>query len=217
LIPSFSRLSIGEFQVEFYLPNIPEIDYFTGRESTMMDVEKALFPIGPQRKVVVLHGLGGIGKTQMAIHFAKKYRDEYSAVLWFDAKNQDTLRQSFQSNARRLPDEAVPRSLLDDTSATSVLQKLVEAVKHWLTRQQNRKWLLIFDNHDNPKIPQNKDKSSYNILPYFPEADWGSIIITTRWRLFKIGRSVGVDKLPENTDSLQILVKTSGRLDLGEG
>jgi hypothetical protein len=203
--------------VEFYLPNVPEIDYFTGRESTMMDMEKALFPIGPQRKVVVLHGLGGIGKTQMAIHFAKKHREEYSAVLWFDAKNEDTLRQGFQSNARRLPDDAVPQSLLDNTSATLDLQKLLEAVKRWLARPQNRKWLLIFDNHDNPKISQNKDKSAYNILPYFPEADRGSIIITTRWKSFTIGKPIGVEKLPDNTDSLQILVKTSGRLDLGEG
>jgi hypothetical protein len=206
------------FRVEFYLPSVPDIDYFTGRESSMMDMEKALFPIGPRRKVIFLHGLGGIGKTQMAIHFAKKHRDEYSAVLWFDAKNEDTLRQSFQSNARRLPNGGVPQSLLDNTSATSDLQKLVEAVKQWLARPQNQKWLLIFDNHDNPKISQNSDKFAYNILPYFPEADRGSIIITTRWRSFKIGEPVSIEKLPKDTDdSLKILVKTSRRADLGEG
>ena len=196
----------------------PEIDYFTGRESIRASIEQILLQsTNLRRKTAVLHGLGGIGKTQLAIQYAKQHQQEYTAVLWFNAKDKDSLRQSFRKNASRLPNGAVSQTLLNDSQRISDLQELVEAVKNWLALPRNNQWLLIFDNVDNPKIPQNKDKSAYDIRLYFPEADQGSIIVTTRWASLKIGKSMGVEKLANDQESLRILVHTSGRGDIGEG
>jgi hypothetical protein len=166
---------------------------------------------------VVLHGLGGIGKTQIAIRFAEQYCQDYTAVLWFNGKDEDTLRQSFVDNADRLPEGAVPQELLDGQTDLSSLKKLVLSVKRWLAQPRNDRWLLIFDNVDNPKIPQNQDKTSYDIRPYFPEAPHGSIIVTTRWSTLKIGRLLEIPKILDRQQSLSILAETSSRVDLREG
>jgi ATP/maltotriose-dependent transcriptional regulator MalT len=55
------------------------------------------------RKVMVLHGMGGIGKTQLAIHFGRLHKDDFSAVFWLNGKDQSILTQSLASIAPRLP------------------------------------------------------------------------------------------------------------------
>jgi hypothetical protein len=207
--------------VPSYLSDAPKIDYFVGREAIISLMKKEFHSFTyPQLKIVVLHGLGGIGKTQTAIHFAYQHRQDYTAVLWFNAKDEDTLRQSFVKNANRLPKGAIARSLLDNPKDPSSLQNLVQAVKRWFDQSRNDRWLLIFDNFDNPKISQNRDNSSFDILPYFPEAAHGSIVITTRWSSLGIGKFVELKKLEDTKDeqpSLSILVQTSRRDDLEDG
>ncbi|KAI9888711.1 MAG: hypothetical protein M1814_006522 [Vezdaea aestivalis] len=193
--------SVDEFRVPFYLSNAPEIDYFTGRESIMTSMKQTLLSVfKAQRKIVVLHGLGGMGKTQSAIHFAWQHQQDFTAVLWLNAKDEDSLRQSFQ----------------EKTQSTAGLQKLVETVKEWLAQPTNKQWLLIFENHDNPNIQENKDKLAYDIQTYLPKASHGSVILTTRWASLKIGKMLEITKLLDNQDSLHILLRTSGRDDLGE-
>ncbi|KAI9889078.1 MAG: hypothetical protein M1814_005801 [Vezdaea aestivalis] len=206
----------NDFRIPFYLLDAPEIDYFTGRESLLLSIGQILLPSSKlQRKVVVLHGLGGMGKTQSAFRYAIQHQQDYTAVLWFNAKTEDTLKQSFQKNTKRLPEGAISQALQDKLQDTSSLQESIQAVKHWLAAPQNNNWLIIFDNHDNPKIPQNKDQSAYDIRPYFPEAYHGSIILTTRWANLKIGKSIQVNKLEESEHALSILIGTSGRSDIG--
>lgn len=208
----------GDFRVPFYLPEAPEIDYFVGREFVISSIEQTLLPASaPGRKVVALHGAGGMGKTQVASNYAIQHQQDYTVVLWFNATDQDSLRQSFQLNAGRFPKEAVPPSLLEDSRNTLSLEPLVQAVKRWLALPQNDKWLLIFDNHDNPKIPQNKDSSSYDIRPYFPEAYQGSILLTTRWANVGLGKAISISKLEDEEQALSILASTSGRSNIREG
>lgn len=64
------------------------------REDELARIHTALQGDG-SRKVVVLHGLGGIGKTQLAIAYAKRHKDNYSAMFWLNIKDEDTLKQSF--------------------------------------------------------------------------------------------------------------------------
>lgn len=78
-------------------------------------------------------------------------------------KDEDSLRQSFVRNAERLPEGAISSELLDTQQDALSLKRLIQAVKRWLALPRNDKWLLIFDNVDNPKIPQNWDKSAYDI------------------------------------------------------
>ena len=52
------------------------------------------------RSSVVLHGLGGIGKTQLAIEYIRQQKEKYTAILWLNANDEDSLRLSFRGIAQ---------------------------------------------------------------------------------------------------------------------
>ena len=200
------------FQLVFSLLAAPEIDYFVGRASNLASIESVLLPFTTAgRKVVVLHGLGGIGKSQLAIEFAKKHRSDYTAVFWLNAKTEDTLKGSFSANARRLPKEFLNQELLNRPQNEETLSSILHEMKTWLCLPGNDRWLLIYDNVDNPQIPDNKRQLAYDIRPYFPEAHQGSILVTTRWRTLRIGHPIEVTKLSNEEESISLLVRMSGR------
>lgn len=84
-----------------------------------------------------ISGLGGIGKTQLAIEYAYRYCDEYRAVLWVNAASHDTIISSFLDLTERL--ELSEREEHDQN-------RIADAVKTWCASEQD--WLLIFDNAD---------------------------------------------------------------------
>src|SRR2546423_11595394 len=45
---------------------------------------------------VVIHGLGGTGKSQLALKYAEDHKDQYDPILWIDATNADAARSSFK-------------------------------------------------------------------------------------------------------------------------
>lgn len=195
-----------QFRLVFSLAAAPEIDYFVGRVSNLTSIESVVLPFtGPERRVVVLHGLGGIGKSQLAIEFAKKHRSDYTAVLWLNAKTEDTLKRSFAANASRLPKGFFSQELLDGPQNEEALSSILRDMKTWLGLPGNDRWLLIFDNVDNPKIPENKRQYAYDIRSYFPEAHQGSILVTTRWRTLRIGHLLEVVKLSEDDEGISLL------------
>jgi CO dehydrogenase nickel-insertion accessory protein CooC1 len=58
-------------------------------------LDKWLFADTSKQNIVAIYGLGGIGKTQFSIHFAKQYKDRYSSIVWLNAKDENTLKTSF--------------------------------------------------------------------------------------------------------------------------
>ena len=89
-------------------------------------------------------------------------------------------------------------------------------MKLWFSLPGNDRWLLIYDNVDNPRIPDNKDQEAYNIRSYFPEAHQGSIIVTTRWKTLRIGHPIEVAKLSREEESISLLDRSSNRA-IGKG
>jgi ATP/maltotriose-dependent transcriptional regulator MalT len=57
------------------------------------------------RSVVVLHGLGGIGKTQLAIKYTTRHKENYTAVFWLNANDEDSLKSSFRDIAQHILEE----------------------------------------------------------------------------------------------------------------
>lgn len=55
-----------------------------------------------RRRAVVRHGLGGIGKTQLAIEYAHRHRKDYSTSVWLDARDETAINQSFARLAERI-------------------------------------------------------------------------------------------------------------------
>lgn len=200
-----------DFSITFSLSGIPEIDQFVGRKEELNKIKEALQGVESRRKVVLLHGLGGIGKTQVAVAFAREQKDAYSAVFWLNGKNEDTLRQSFAGIAKRLYNEHPSSALLRTAAEEKDVDQVVAIIKQWLSIKDNTRWMLIFDNIDNPKLPGNKDSQAYDIRLYFPEVDQGSILVTTRSARLKIGRVVSIKKLLDIQENIMILASTSER------
>jgi hypothetical protein len=110
--------------------------FFTGREDLLAQLQahfqqQALALAQPQ----AMSGLGGIGKTQMAVEYAHRYVQEYEAVLWVRAETQEELVSGYVAIAQEL--ELRER---DEQEQAIVVQ----AVKRWLTTTE-RSWLLILD------------------------------------------------------------------------
>jgi hypothetical protein len=166
------------------------------------------------RKIVVLHGLGGMGKTQLALTYASRHRDAYSAVFWLNSKDADTLKRGFLSIARRICLEHSSLVYLKPIAEQSKLDEAVKAVKRWLSKPKNTRWLLIYDNYDRPKLPGINDPDAFPIEPFLPEAHQGAIIITTRSSQLKLGYLIPVRKFRDIKDSLLVLSHTSRRQNL---
>jgi hypothetical protein len=135
----------------------------------------------PRRKVYVVHGLGGIGKTQLAIEYARRHRGKYSAVLWLDASSKDSLDQSLANVARKLPEDELTPDMIQELRSPKIdIGAVTTGVDQWLSLPSNQHWLLIFDNTDLDYTLKDKDSQAYNVKDFFPSADQGSIIITSR-------------------------------------
>lgn len=159
------------------------------------------------RRVVVLHGLGGMGKTQLAIAYAKRHKDNYSTVFWLNIKDENSLKQSFARIAKQIIQQYPSASRLSGNN----LDEIIDAVKAWLGLRNNTRWLLIYDNYDNPRIPNHANPDAIDIKEYLPEAYQGSVVITTRSSQVKIGHAIQMRKMQNLEDSLQILSTTSKR------
>ena len=168
------------------------------------------------RRIVVLHGLGGIGKTQLSVAYAKRFRHSYSAIFWLNAKDEDYLRQSFVNLARKILRQHPLASQLSSIDMKD-LDTVVNAVKEWLSLENNTRWLMIYDNYDDPRIPDSGDPNALDICKYFPESYQGSVIITTRSAEVDIGKLIPVNNLKNMDDSLKILSNASQRGKLTNG
>src|SRR5882672_9043519 len=145
------------------------------------------------QRIVVLLGMGGIGKTQLALRYCEyaKSSRKYQAVFWLDASSQNTLYLSMETIAKKLS----PDRILDDVNES------VPIVRDLLSSWSER-WLLVFDNLDNPS-------DLNDIRNFFPVSNNGSILITSRCSgTEELGDIVKVDKMKE-TEGLELLFQTS--------
>ncbi|KAL2828076.1 hypothetical protein BJY01DRAFT_241007 [Aspergillus pseudoustus] len=193
----------ARFRIPLDLRNVPAIQKFIGREDELERLWQGLRPdCSPIRKVGVLHGLGGIGKTQLAARFARVHKDHFSGIFWLNAKDRSALMQSLATAWSRVPHRADTACTPNNDGATQIrisndddLNQRAQTMLKWLTTEGNARWLLIYD---------NVDQFSEDISDFFPVADHGSIIITTRLlRLAELGTGFPIHKLdPENATRL---------------
>lgn len=203
------------FSIPFSLSTVSDIEQFVAREDELQEMHEALSGDG-SRRTVVLHGLGGIGKTQLAVAYAKRYKNNYSAIFWLNIKDEDSLKQSFAKIAKQILREYPSASRLSKVDMKS-LDDVIDSVKAWLSQPYNTRWLIIYDNYDNPKLASNKDPTAVDITEYFPEAYQGCVVITTRLAEVEIGHLIHVTRLEDVRDGLQILSNTSRRRGITDG
>ncbi|KAL4787743.1 hypothetical protein BJX76DRAFT_354003 [Aspergillus varians] len=219
------------FELPFNISEIPEVTRFVAREDELIQMQEILTGnVG--RRTAIVHGLGGIGKTQLATAYVKGHPTDYSARLWLNAKDETTLQESFRRVAEWIFRHEPSITYIASALESHDLDLTVKAVKQWLDEPMNDRWLVVYDNYDSPLLNNRKggnpsDAScimpggygeeaedcarAFDLRTYLPDTDHGSIIVTTRSSMVKLGQSIQVGKLLDINDCLEILTSNSGR------
>jgi hypothetical protein len=200
-------LDANKFHIPLDLSAVPVIEEFIGREEELNCLWDYLQPASSQRrKVAVLHGLGGIGKTQLAIHFARKHKNEFTAIFWLNSKDQSALVSSLSSCLSQIQGPPIEDQAVNKEEAVQRANQVLQ----WLARPGNTRWLIIFDNVDQYSPIQGHGHCGFDVYEFFPKADHGSIMITSRLQgLTELGKSFPVQKLIYK-DATQLLLQSSG-------
>lgn len=150
-----------------YIKRIKNAD-FCGRDDILKALEDG-FSSKRERKVQVLHGMAGVGKTQIALAYAYSHQDEYSAILWIDATDYSTLNRECLNFLRENDDYSVEKPTIGEIRVRFL---------SFLSRRSSL--LLILDNVD---YLDGRTDSAYQmkerLLRYIPDGN-GHAIITTR-------------------------------------
>ena len=213
------------------LSGAPLINTFVGRNEELQKLEHCLLPGTRTRdqRIVIIHGLGGMGKTQLALKYALRHRECYSGILWLNGRAERMLRSDFAAIAKKIPIRKVLDKRGDVPTDEVGITKAIKAVQDWFNIPNNSQWLLIFDNVEDVPSPESQislsegvqaaaDLSSYDIRPYYEPMYQGTIVITTRRRvLSELSRfSLELHEVPPE-DGMSILCNASKRSRHEEG
>ena len=174
----------------------PKNPYFTGRDSYLEEIHNRLHEAKSAVAGQAIRGLGGIGKTEIAVAYAYKFGSEYDAIFWVRADSELEIQQGLLNvHALLWPDVALPT--LDDA---------IRNVHKWL--RDNSDWLLIFDNADAPEL----------LKPYLPSIATGHVLLTSRANSFRSLQIASPIELPslETEDAAAFLLRSTGREDASE-
>ncbi|KAJ5634214.1 hypothetical protein N7528_002056 [Penicillium herquei] len=138
--------------------------HFTGRESTLDELRQKLFS-QPKIDKFALYGLGGIGKTQVALQLARwvKTHIPNCSVFWVPALSIESFEQACSQIAKEL---RIPQTPEDGSP--------MELVCRQLSSDKAGKWLFIVDNADDIDLLFN------DLDQYFPSSEQGITLLTTR-------------------------------------
>lgn len=111
---------------------------FFGRSAETDILKRNLHPNdnSERLKVTAIYGLGGVGKTQLALHYANNAMDLYDVIIWIQVKNQIKMTQALSKFAAKLGLPNV-RGREDGYQST-------QNVNDWLNT--SGKTFLVFDN-----------------------------------------------------------------------
>jgi tetratricopeptide (TPR) repeat protein len=173
--------------------NVPHLrnPSFTEPGTQLADIRAALCSKKPAALTQTLAGLGGVGKTQLAIEYAYRQAGEYAIVWWLRAERPAALAADYAALAQRL---GLPEK---DAKEQSIA---VAAVRDALRRR--RDWLLVFDNAEKPE----------DIRGYLPGAG-GHVLITSRYAAWGgVAQKVEVKKWPPEV-AVEFLTKRTRQSD----
>ncbi|KAI9763277.1 MAG: hypothetical protein M1839_006524, partial [Geoglossum umbratile] len=178
---------------------------FVGQSSHLDKLEQLLFSEERKPKIAIT-GLGGIGKTQIALELAYRTREMYPerSIIWIPATNAESLHQAYLEVVKQLQISGVEEEQAD-------VKKLLQ--RH-LSQESADQWLLIFDNADDVDMwihnPASQNQS-LGLIDYLPQSSRGSIVFTTRSKKIAVKLAkqniVEVSQMDEET-ATQLLSKS---------
>lgn len=175
--------------------NVPKkaLTYFVARKKISEEMDEWLRDDTKKARVVLL-GTGGSGKTQLALDYCRKLEESvsFTAVLWIDASSPTSVMQSYKLIASKT---------LKGSGNSGDNEENMTVVHEALQELQGR-WLVVFDNFDEP--------GSFNnpiINFYIPNANNGSVLFTSRHADSKrLGHVVKISEMSEE-ESLDLLLR----------
>jgi hypothetical protein len=187
-LDELTRPPAGHLPEQWQVP--PQNNNFVGRKKLLKQVADH-FNQRDKPKVVLTacHGLGGIGKTQVALEFVWQHYKIYKGVVWFNAESKQRLQEDYIHLGKEL------RILREEERISA--EEQAHCVKHWLEEPSHAGWLLIYDNA--PKYGGEE-----GIGELFPTKE-GKLLITSRYTEGWPQDSIAVDvfTLAESREYIQ--------------
>jgi MinD-like ATPase involved in chromosome partitioning or flagellar assembly/tetratricopeptide (TPR) repeat protein len=153
---------------------------FVGRQDELELIRDHLCS-APATGPYVLHGVPGVGKSELALEYAHRFKDDYDIQWWIPAVSTETTLASLAELGRRLdiPPTGEP--------AAAVLRSL--------TAGEHTRWLLIYDNAENVE----------RLSDLLPHGDSGQVIVTSRTPLRDLAdrAELGVFGSPDSVELLR--------------
>ena len=150
--------------------------FFTGRQQHLRQLRRDL---AREQAIVAISGLGGIGKTQLAVQFCFLDTSKFEHMFWCSSDTRESLFVGFEAIADQLK---IPRDVANPIAT-------VNSIKHWCASNSN--WLLILDNADHPAV----------LDEFVPNCRGGSVLLTSRATIFDRLGTVTVLELDVFTES----------------
>ncbi|KAH6681362.1 hypothetical protein B0J14DRAFT_633104 [Halenospora varia] len=186
---SFVPSNAQEFQKYYDVPR-KLVRNFIGREDILSKIGNYFSSTDiPYPKALILHALGGQGKSQIALKYCEKSRESHQAIFWINASSEISTKEAFERIAGIL--ERTSSSGLGDSEQK--IKRVLETLERWKTR-----WILVFDNYDSPQVFKVKD--------FFPRSGPGEILITSRnQNLGRLGERLEVPAMTSD-EGLRLLL-----------
>ncbi len=161
---------------------------FTGRAELLTNLYDSLHAGNATVLRQALRGLGGVGKTLLALEYAYRHAADYSVVWWVPSETSPATAYADLSRELGLPEVEASES-----------EVRVQAVRRWLERHAG--WLLVFDNAVEPEA----------VRPYLPQGGSGHVIITSRFTDWKAVASDLTVEVFERHESVAFLKQRTGQ------
>ncbi|HEX3045013.1 MAG TPA: tetratricopeptide repeat protein [Bacillota bacterium] len=183
ILGQIKQLSILQRQTDFF--NLPEPTFFPcihnlplfnqtyhfGREEFLTQLHEIFIGDNAATLTQTITGLGGVGKTQIALAYAFKYKEKYQFIWWVRAENTTTCDLDYHDFARRM----------ELCGPEADRKEIIAKIRDW--QEKNGIWLFVYDN-----------AMDYTILQeYLPRFSKGHILITTRNNFYNFGNILPVD------------------------
>ena len=176
--------------------NVPpkRVSHFVTRQTLLADIIDRLFNDDSPKPTVLL-GMGGAGKTQLALEVCRQAEqsNKFGAVIWVDASSPNSVIRSYKTIAQKILKHQSHN--LDDEDAIRL--QVQDAL-----RDLDGQWFMVLDNYDNPRAFQG-----HSIRDYLPSGRNGRILFTSRHQdSARLGHKIDASIMTEN-ESLELLLQ----------